>query len=128
MTPSDDPGILRPMERGLGLRGQESAGLDVRVRREMRERQKRERRGERDRVVLEIAQSLGVEGLARSLGTSPETAEELVQRARARAAAAPREITARRAGRDPERWSEADRHFEELGRSARLAPPPFGGS
>src|SRR5581483_8570873 len=108
------------MDRGVTLRGHQGAALDAQVRRELRERQKRYLRGERDRVVLDLADSLGLDGLARSLGTTRATAETLVARARERAAAGPRKIVARRASKDPDRWGEADRHYEELGRSARL--------
>jgi hypothetical protein len=108
------------MERGVPLRGHEGSALDARVRRELRERQKRELRRERDRIVLDLAQSLGPEGLARSLGTTAATAELMVARARGRVSASPRLISARRAARDPDRWGEADRHYEALGRSVRL--------
>jgi hypothetical protein len=111
------------MERGVPLRGREGDALDAFVRQELRERQKRELRRERDHVVLDLADRLGTEELARSLGTSPETAETLVRRARERVSFAPRQISARRITRDPERWLEADRHFEALGRSER--PPAF---
>jgi hypothetical protein len=110
------------MERGVPVRGHEGAKLDSLVRRELRERQKHELRGERDRVILDLADSLGLDGLAHSLGTTRATAETLVLRARERVASGPRRITARRISRDPERWSEADRHFEALGRSVRLPP------
>jgi len=116
------------MERGAGLRGHEGAALDDLVRRELRERQTRDIRRERDRLVLDLADSLGAEGLARTLGTSLATAETMVLRAQARVSAAPRRITARRAQRDPERWGEADRHYESLGRSVRLEPRPPGRS
>lgn len=106
------------------MRGHEGAALDAMVSRELRERQKHELRGERDRVVLDLADSLGLDGLAHSLGTSRATAETLVLRARERVSAGPRRITARRLSRDPERWGEADRHYESLGRSVRL--PPHG--
>ena len=112
------------MERGAGVRGQGDAALDARVRRELRERQKRELRRERDRVVLDLADSLGTQGLARSLGTSVATAETHVLRSRARIAAGPPRITARRSGRDPERWSEADRLYEALGRGVRMPGGP----
>jgi len=105
------------------VRGHEGEALDAFVRRELRERQKRELRRERDRVVLDLAERLGTEGLAGSLGTSPATAETLVRRARERINFAPRQISAHRLSRDGERWREADRHYEALGRSVRL--PPF---
>ncbi len=105
-----------------------SAALDVHVRAELRERQKRELRRERDRLVLDLAASLGADGLARSLGTTPATAETLVLRAQARVSARPRRISAARLSADRERWAEADRHFEALGRSARLPPAPPRGS
>jgi hypothetical protein len=115
------------MERGVRPRGYEGEALDAFVRRELRERQKRELRRERDRVVLDLADRLGTEELARSLGTSFATAESLVRTARERVSVGPRRITARRVTRDPERWSEADRHYEALGRSVRLpAVPPRG--
>lgn len=102
------------------MRGHEGAKLDTMVRRELRERQKRELRGERDRVVLDLADSLGLDGLAHSLGTSRATAETLVLQARERLSSGPGRITARRLPRDPDRWGEADRHYEALGRSVRL--------
>jgi hypothetical protein len=108
------------MERSAGVRARESA-LDPFVRRALRERQKRDLGRERDRIVLDLAASLGTDGLAQSLGTTAATAELLVQRARERATVAPGTISARRVRRDPERWSEVDRHFEALGRSA--GPP-----
>ena len=105
------------------MRGHEGEALDAFVRRELRERQKRELRRERDRVVLEIAERLGTDELARSLGTTAATAETLVARARERVSVAPRQITARRLAYDPDRWREADRYYEALGRSVR--PPTF---
>jgi hypothetical protein len=45
-----------------------------------------------------------------------------VARARERVAAGPRRISARRLSQDRDRWGEADRHYEALGRSAR---PPY---
>ena len=107
------------------MRGHEGEALDAFVRQELRERQTRELRRERDRVVLELAEKLGADGLARSLGTTSATAELMVLRARDRISAAPRQISARRMARDPDRWREADRHYEALGRSVRLpASPP----
>ena len=109
------------MERGVPLRGHEGAELDERVHRELRERQKRELRARtRPRSCSTSPGSLGTDGLARSLGTSAGTAETLVLRARGRISAGPRRITARRTTRDPDRWGEADRHYEALGRSVRL--------
>jgi hypothetical protein len=99
--------------------------LDVLVRRELRERQKSELRLERDRIVLDLAERLGTDELARSLGTTAATAEMLVGRARGRVSAAPGQISARRLARETDRWGEADRHYEALGRSVRLpAVPP----
>ncbi len=114
------------MERGVPARGHDGAALDVRFHRERRERQKRELRRERDRVVLDLAERLGTEGLARSLGTTAETAETLVRGARTRVSAAPGQISARRITGDPDRWGEADRHYELLGRSVRLPAVPPG--
>jgi hypothetical protein len=102
------------------MRGHEGAALDTMVRSELRERQKHELRGERNRVVLALADSLGVDRLADSLGTNRATAETLVLRARQRVADGPRKLVARRLSRDPDRWGEADRHYEVLGRSVRL--------
>jgi hypothetical protein len=96
--------------------------LDVQGRRELCERQKSELRQERDRIVLDLADSLGAEGLARSLGTTSATAERLVERARGRVYATPGRISARRLARDADRWGEADRHYEALGRRVRLPP------
>ena len=93
-------------------------------RHELREREKRELRDERDRLLVELAQSLGSDGVARCFGTTADTADTLVQRARGRLVGTGSEISARRAVRDPERWSEADRHYEALGRSARLPDRP----
>jgi len=115
------------MERGTGARGPDGgAMLDVRGRRELRERQKRELRQERDRIVLDLAESLGTDGLAKSLGTTAATAEMLVGRARGRVSATPGQISARRITGEADRWGEADRLYEALGRSVRLPALPTG--
>jgi len=88
--------------------------------RELRELQKEELRRERDRLVLDLSRSLGTDELARCLGTTPATTETLVQRARGRLSDSAGSVSARRMGRDPERWREADSHYEALGRNARL--------
>ncbi len=111
------------MERGARLRGLDNEALDAFVRIEVRERQKRELRRERDRIVLDLADQLGTGELARTLGTTAATAEALVGLARERASASTPQIAARRLGRDPDRWREADRHYEELGSTVR--PPTF---
>ena len=92
----------------------------VRSRHRLREREKRELRHERDRLLVELAQSLGSDGIARAFGTNAATADTLVQRARGRLVGPNNGISARRGQSDPERWSEADRHYEALGRSVRL--------
>jgi hypothetical protein len=89
-------------------------------RRQLREREKRELRHERDRLLVELAQSLGSDGIARAFGTNAATADTLVQRARGRLVTPGNEISARRVQSEPERWSEADRHYEALGRNVRL--------
>ena len=110
----------------MPVRGRERAEFDAQVRLALRERQKRELRRERDRILLDLAASIGPDGLARSLGTSAATAETLLRRAQARVAVAPPQISARRIAR--ERWAEADRHYEQLGRSTRLPPVPSRGA
>jgi tRNA A58 N-methylase Trm61 len=87
---------------------------------DLREREKRDLRHERDRLVVDLAHSLGTDGLAQCFGTTAESAEKLVDRTRARLAGATAEISARRIAADPDRWREADRHYETLGRSFRL--------
>jgi hypothetical protein len=99
-------------------------GESVRSRHQLREREKRELRHERDRLLVELAQSLGSDGVARAFGTNAATADTLVQRARGRLVGSNGEISARRVPSDPERWSEADRHYEALGRSVRLPDGP----
>ena len=89
-----------------------------------REREKRELRAERDRLVLELAQRLGPDGLARCFGTTAATADTLVERARGRLAGSASQISAGRIARASERWREADRHYEALGRSVRLPDGP----
>ncbi len=86
----------------------------------LRELQKQELRRERDRLVLDLSRSLGTDGLASCLGTSAATTETLVQRARGRLAAAGEDVVARRQAHGADRWREADRHYEALG---RMAPP-----
>jgi hypothetical protein len=84
------------------------------------ERQKQEIRRERDHIMLSLARDLGAEGLAARLGTSDSVTETLLARARERLAhdrdGGPEEIAARRLGAGA-RWAEADRLYEELGRS-----------
>jgi hypothetical protein len=114
------------MERGVPRTGG-SAKLGNKSessRHQLREREKRELRHERDRLLVELAQSLGSDGIARAFGTNAATADTLVQRARGRLVPPSNEISARRMQSDPERWSEADRHYEELGRRVRLPDGP----
>ena len=62
-------------------------------RHQLREREKRELRHERDRLLVELAQSLGSDGIARAFGTNAATADTLVQRARGRLVAPNNEIS-----------------------------------
>jgi hypothetical protein len=86
----------------------------------VREREKLELRRERDRVVLDLARDLGTDGLAACLGTTVSVADTIVQRARGRMRDMRSTISARRLEPDRERWREADRHYETLGRRVRL--------
>ena len=103
---------------------QDSLGSAARVL--ARERQKAQLRRERDHILLALGADLGREGLARRLGASDEVAGKLLERARERLS---REgspwtqdgIAARRMRPDPNRWLEADSHFEALGRSMPFA-------
>jgi len=90
-----------------------------------RERQKRELRRERDAIVARLAGELGERGLAEHLGLTEPVAGKLVAGARARLAgeaSAPigAQLRARRVGVDPERWADADAHYEALGRGPAL--------
>lgn len=85
-----------------------------------RERQKRELREERDRLVLDLARELGEQGLAQRLGVSAAVTGKLLAGARNRldlklAASPALEITARRLSTGGERWADADAHYAELG-------------
>ncbi len=79
-----------------------------------------ELRRERDQIVLELARSLGTDGLAACLGTTSTVADTMVERARGRLTDASPEIAVRRVESDPDRWREADCHYESLGRTVRL--------
>jgi hypothetical protein len=89
-----------------------------------RERQKAEIRRERDEMLLAIERDLGPDALAQRLGADSEVTHALLDSARRRLAdaesrSAVSEIRARRRRvPDGERWAEADRHFEALGRGA----------
>jgi hypothetical protein len=98
-----------------------------------RERQKQDLRRERDVVVLALARDLGERALAERMDVTQAAIDRLVEGARDRlGAGAPSEepmILARRLGADPDRWADADAHFEALGsgpqiRLRRGAPPP----
>jgi hypothetical protein len=112
------------MSRQTSVRGQSGNPLETRRRRARLEREKGELRSERDRVLLDLAESLGLDGLAQSLGTSSATAEKLLAGARGRILAAPPAIAARRRSEEQDRWAEADRLYETLGRDARLPGEP----
>jgi hypothetical protein len=101
------------------------------------ERQKRELRRERDRVVLGLAHELGPERLAELFGVREAAIEKLIDDAQGRTpeaasraapsarlagrgARAPRRILPGRPPRftrSPDRWADADDHYEALGRA-----------
>jgi len=90
-----------------------------------RERQKRELRRERDAIVVALARDLGERGLAAQLGVTEPVAGQLVAGARARLAGeayapAGGEFRARRLGVDPDRWADADAHYQALGSGPAL--------
>ena len=84
-----------------------------------RERQKHDLRCERDAVVLALARDLGVRVLAERMDVTLTAIDRLVEGARdrlgARASSEESMIVARRLRADPERWADADAHFEALG-------------
>jgi hypothetical protein len=106
------------------------------------ERQRCELRRERDRVVLGLAQELGPERLAELFGVREAAIEKLIEGAQGRTqeAAPGAAPSARLAGpgtraprrilpgrpprftRSPDRWAEADDHYEALGRDDPDAP------
>jgi hypothetical protein len=90
------------------------------------ERQKAELRRERDRMLLAIGDQLGAGGLAQQLGSSEAVADAMIARARERLQDAGPDLGSRRSGNppDPDRWAEADRLYEALGRAdpTRLGP------
>jgi hypothetical protein len=98
-----------------------------------RERQKHHLRHERDAVVLALARELGERALAERMDVTEVAIDKLVKRARDRLGAGPSSeepmIVARRLRADPDRWADADAHFEALGsgpqiRLRRGALPP----
>jgi hypothetical protein len=98
-----------------------------------RERQKHDLRRERDVVLLALARDLGVRALAERMDVTQAAIERLVEGARDRLGAGPSPeetvIVARWLRADPDRWADADAHFEALGsgpqiRLRRGALPP----
>jgi hypothetical protein len=113
----------------LGSEGRESGSV---ARYFARERQKRELRGERDRVLLALARDLGQRPLAACMGVSEATVASLVADARERVGSgsspAQSPIVARRLP-DRRDWADADTHYEALGsephiEARRATPPP----
>jgi len=93
-----------------------------------RERQKRELRDERDRLVLDLARDLGEQGLAQRLGVAPAVTDKLLAGARNRldvkvASSLGAGITAGRLGARGERWADADAHYAQLGSQSAPASP-----
>ena len=89
-----------------------------------RERQKHDLRRERDVVVLALARDLGARELAERMDVTHAAIDRLVEGARDRlAAGASYEqsmIVARRLRADPDRWADADAHFEALGSGPQI--------
>jgi hypothetical protein len=89
-----------------------------------RERQKHELRRERDVVVLALARDLGERALAERMDVTQAAIDRLVAGARdrlgARAFSKETMIVARRLRADPNRWADADAHFEALGSGPRI--------
>ncbi len=90
-----------------------------------RERQKRELRRERDALVVNLCSDFGEQGLAERLGVTRPAADKLVADARERlraeaSAPAESEVGASGRGVDPDRWAEADAHYEALGSAPSL--------
>ena len=122
----DGPLLAAPPPRTAGAA---SSALD---------RQKRELRRERDRVVLALAEELGQERLAELFGVREPSIERLVDAAQGRVgetalgaapagagARAPRRISPGgppRFTRSPDRWADADDHYEALGRAEPDSP------
>ena len=88
-----------------------------------RERQKHDLRRERDVVVLALASDLGARELAERMVTHAAI-DRLVEGARDRlgagASSAESIIIARRLRADPDRWADADAHFEALGSGPQI--------
>ena len=89
-----------------------------------RERQKHDLRRERDVVVLALARDLGARELAERMDVTHTAIDRLVEGARDRlgAGASSEEsiIVARRLRADPDRWADADAHFEALGSGPQI--------
>jgi hypothetical protein len=90
------------------------------------ERQKRELRRERDRLMLDLARDLGPTGLAERFGVTRPAIIGLLAGARERLRSAPQgrdahgpQITAHRLRPGEGRWAEADAHYEALGRPSQ---------
>jgi len=117
LAPVESSSSAFPDEHGL------ATGESARAARFLaRERQKDEIRRERDQMLVAIAGDLGADGFARRLGTDPAVTHALLDNARRRLAdaearSAVSEIRAsRRRVPDHDRWADADRQYEALGR------------
>jgi hypothetical protein len=127
--PSEPSSILAPVESSSSAFPDEyrlATGESTRASRVLaRERQKQEIRRERDQMLIAIARDLGADDFARQLGTDAAVTHALLDNARRRLADAEArnavsEIRAsRRRLPDHDRWAEADRQYEALGRSPR---------
>jgi hypothetical protein len=89
------------------------------------DRQRDELRRERDRMMLDLAASLGPDEFAQHLGVSAASMARLLDEARGRiggSAAGPDgagpEISVRRLGDGTDRWAAADAHYAKLGRAS----------
>ena len=89
-----------------------------------RERQKHDLRRERDVVVLALARDLGERELAERMDLTHAAIDRLVEGARDRLGAGVSSeesmIVARRLRADPNRWADADAHFEALGSGPQI--------
>ena len=96
-----------------------------------RERQKAEIRRERDEMLMAIARDIGPDGFAQRLGADAEVTHALLDSARRRLADAEARTAvsqiraSRRTVPDSDRWADADRQYEALGRGERPRPRRF---
>ena len=89
------------------------------------ERQKHDLRRERDVVLLALVRDLGVRALAKRMDLTHAAIDRLVEGARDRLGAGVCSegptIVARRLRADPDRWADADSHFETLGSGPQIS-------